>query len=210
MNRANHFITFEGVDGSGKTTQISLLSNYLNGKNIPHIVTREPGGTRFAEQIRNIVVQNNDIKIDAVTEYLLFSAARRDHVEKVIKPALMQGKWVICDRFYDSSYVYQGVAQNLSKHFLEMVYDHIVEERFRPHLTFVFDVDFQIGLKRTNNRDNKGETRFENKDNTFLCKVQKGFEELCAANKDRCVRIDANLNIEEISQNIIVNIDKIL
>ena len=210
MNEKKYFITFEGAEGSGKSTQINILSEHLNEKKIDHIITREPGGTALAEKLREIVVCENHDSIDAITEYLLFSAARRDHIQKVIKPALTQGKWVICDRFYDSSLVYQGYAQNVSIDFLDTIYNHITEGKIKPDLTFIFNIDFKIGLDRTKSRLNNDEIRFEKKGELFHQKIQNGFIKLIKDNPNRCISIDAELKINEVSQNILSNIKKFI
>jgi dTMP kinase len=202
------FITFEGGEGAGKSTQIKHLSTYLTELSIPHLLTREPGGTVLAEKIRTLLVTGKADAMDPLTEYLLFSAARRDHLEKVIKPALSQGSWVLCDRFYDSSYVYQGLSPKpdraLNLPFMDRVYKEIAGPRFEPDLTFVFDIDPKIGLARVQKRsdlsDDKRtvqENRFESKGLDFHNRIRQGFLKLQANNTHRCCLIDATQSPEQ-------------
>lgn len=196
------FVTFDGGEGAGKSTQIKRLSTYLKERDVPHLVTREPGGTALAEKIRALLVMGKADAMDPLTEYLLFSAARRDHLEKVIKPALAQESWVLCDRFYDSSYVYQGLAPQgdraLNVSFMERVYEEIAGDHFEPDVTFIFDIDPKIGLKRVEDRQgalkdhNHGkESRFESKGLDFHNRIRQGFLKLQANNPQRCCLIDA-------------------
>tara|TARA_R110002095_G_scaffold92407_3_gene80739 strand:- start:107 stop:775 length:669 start_codon:yes stop_codon:yes gene_type:complete len=196
------FITFEGGEGAGKSTQLKRLSTYFSEKNLPHLVTREPGGTALAEKIRTLLVTGKADAMDPLTEYLLFSAARRDHIEKVIKPSLSQGSWVLCDRFYDSSYVYQGLSpkkeQALDLSFMDRVYKEIAGPDFAPDLTFVFDIDPKIGLERVEKRSTSSddrkmaqEDRFESKGLDFHNRIRQGFLKIQASNPRRCCLIDA-------------------
>lgn len=202
------FITFEGGEGAGKSTQIKSLSTYLTELSMPHLLTREPGGTALAEKIRTLLVTGKADAMDPLTEYLLFSAARRDHLEKVIKPALAQGSWVLCDRFYDSSYVYQGLSPKadraLDLSFMNHVYKEIAGPDFEPDLTFVFDIDPKIGLARVQKRsevsgDNTTvqEDRFESKGLEFHNRIRQGFLKLQSHNSHRCCLIDATQSREQ-------------
>lgn len=185
----SYFVTFEGGEGVGKSTQIKKLSAFLNSQHIDHIVTREPGGSPIAEAIRALLVQGDENKLDALTEYLLFSAARRDHLVHTIHPALAQNKWVLCDRFYDSSWVYQGFAQGLDQTFMQQVYDQLAGP-FEPHLTFILTCNPKQALERTVARQHS-ENRFEQKDLAFHEKIQQGFLELAQRFPHRCILIDA-------------------
>ena len=201
------FITFEGGEGTGKSTQIQALSSYLTGAGINHIVTREPGGTPLAEAIRGLLVQGKADKMDALSEYLLFSAARHDHLEKLIKPALKNHTWVLCDRFYDSSVIYQGKGQGLDSHFMEQIYQKIAGDNFAPDLTFILDLDPQIGLRRTHLRavnaaHQANEGRFEAKGLAFHQTIRQGFLDIYQQHPDRCVLIDAAQSPEEVFQAI--------
>jgi dTMP kinase len=204
------FITFEGGDGSGKSTQIQHVKAHLDSLKVPCLITREPGGTLLAEQIRELLLTGAHNKMDALTEYLLFSAGRRDHVEKVIAPALATGTWVLCDRFYDSSVVYQGFVQGLSPDLMETIYEAIVPESSRPDLTFVFELDPHQGLKRTQNRQKESETRFESKGLDFHQKVQEGFRTVIRNHPERCVALDASQSPAEVFEHLKAELGKYL
>ena len=196
----SYFVTFEGGEGVGKSTQMQRLSAFLHQQDIQHIVTREPGGSPVAEEIRVLLVRGQENKIDSLTEYLLFSAARRDHLIHTIQPALNQNQWVICDRFFDSSWVYQGIAQGLDLEFMQQVY-HKLAGDFEPHLTFVLSADPEKGLKRALARGHH-ENRFEQKDLAFHKKVHEGFIKIAESNPHRCVLIDATRNQNEVFADI--------
>ena len=200
MTEKSAFITFEGGEGAGKSTQIKRIADYLNELGIGHILTREPGGTPLAEKIRDLLVKGKADAMDPTTEYLLFSAARRDHIEKVIKPALAKGQWVLCDRFYDSSYVYQGLSplpeRALNVDFMDQVYTAIAGEDFKPDMTFVFDIDPETGLGRAGKRGkidtaSQDENRFESKGLEFHNRIRQGFLKIQGMNPDRCSLVDA-------------------
>ena len=200
MRKPAAFITFEGGEGAGKSTQIKRISAYLSERGVPYIVTREPGGTALAEKIRDLLVKGKADAMDPSTEYLLFSAARRDHIEKVIKPALAQGKWVLCDRFYDSSYVYQGLSPQkdraLDLGFMDRIYREIAGEDFEPDLTFIFDIDPEIGLGRTGKRGqvdktSQEENRFESKGLEFHHRIRQGFLKVQQDHPERCSLVEA-------------------
>ena len=192
----SYFITFEGGEGVGKSTQIQKLSAFLHRQSIEHIVTREPGGSPVAEDIRVLLVRGQENKIDALTEYLLFSAARRDHLIHTIHPALARNQWVICDRFYDSSLVYQGIAQGLDLSFMQKVYEQLAGN-FEPQLTFILTCDPERALERTHARQHP-ENRFEQKDLAFHQKIHQGFMELAQRYPHRCVLIDAERSEDQV------------
>ena len=206
MNKPRgYFITFEGGEGGGKSTQIQHVSSYLTSHGIEHLITREPGGTNLAEQIRELLVTGSKSKMDAVAEYMLFSAARRDHVQRVIKPSLREGKWILCDRFYDSSYVYQGIVQGVDLEFIENTYKNVVGNSFAPDLTFIFDLDPKVGLARAGSRAH-AEDRFESEGMYFHNKVRDGFKKIAEQNKERCVVLDAAQPPEKVFEIIKNNI----
>lgn len=187
MNRGR-FITFEGGEGTGKSTQVRLLADALKSFCVDVHVSREPGGSEGAEKIRPLLVSGN-YAWDVHAEYLLFSAARSDHLAKVIRPELESGTWVLCDRFYDSSYVYQGVAQGLDKTFMRQVYEGI-SGGFYPDLTLVLDLDASQALMRCEKRS-LNENRFEEKGIAFHEAVRSGFLTLAHENAERFAVIDA-------------------
>lgn len=208
MKQNSLLITFEGGEGSGKTTQSQILYNTLKEKGFEVIKTREPGGTKFAETIREILVQGESNKINNISELLLFAAARADHVQKVIKECLKDNKIVICDRFTDSTLAYQGYAGNLDLDLVKEV-NRISIGEISPDLTFVFDIDPTLGIERALGENNK-ETRFEEKDIMYHKKIRDGYMDIARDNPDRCVVINGTIDIEQISKKILeLTLDKI-
>ncbi|MBS0185149.1 MAG: dTMP kinase [Proteobacteria bacterium] len=181
------FLTFEGGEGTGKSTQIRKVADWLKEQGVPVVITREPGGTPGAEEIRNLLVQGNPERWDAMTEALLLFAARRDHVEFFIKPYLKQGAWVLCDRFTDSSWVYQGFAGNLGVEKIEDLTKTVLNN-FKPFLTLILDLPPDVGLARAHARSTK-ENRFEKKSLVFHERLQEGYRLLAQQNSDRCVLV---------------------
>lgn len=194
------FITFEGGEGSGKSTQIRLLSDFLNTQNIPHIITREPGGSAGAEAIRELLVKGDIDRWSAQTETLLFMTARFDHIENTIKPARAEGEWVLCDRYMDSTRVYQSVAKSVDKQWTESLFSSICSD-YEPDVTLLLDVPPEIGLKRADDR-NSDEARFEAMTIEFHQKVRSGFLELAQAHSDRFHILDATQAPEPLHQDI--------
>ena len=204
----NLFITFEGGDGSGKSTQVNLLKDYLDNLNFETIKTREPGGTPSAEILRDLLTTGEVEKWTPMSEALLMWASRYEHLIQVIEPALNSGKNVICDRFYDSTYAYQGVAHNLGIDKMEKLKKIIIGD-IEPDITFVLDIDPKVGLKRSLDRSNQ-ENRFESYNIDFHNKIRSAFLEIANKNKNRCVVIDASLNEQEINNLIITVIDNLI
>ena len=184
------FISFEGGEGSGKSTQLRRLVDRLTETGIPVIATREPGGTPGADAIRALLVEGDADRWDAVTEALLHFAARRDHLETVIRPALTRGDWVICDRFTDSTMAYQGYGHGLGPAFVETL-DKLATCGIKPDLTVILDIDPQVGLRRAKGRADD-ETRYESFDAAFHARVRDGFSTIAAGDPDRCVIISAD------------------
>ncbi len=195
------FISFEGGEGSGKSTQIKLLAKKLS-KYGDVITTREPGGTIEAEVIRKLLVKGKKNKWSGVVETLLLYAARKDHIDKVIAPSLKKNKWVLCDRFKESTLVYQGYGKNVDIDLIKKL-DKIITNNLTPSLTFILDINPKIGLKRSKRKSNT-ETRYENMSLTFHNKIRKEFINIAKSNKKKFILIDANQNINQI-QNIIWN-----
>ena len=204
----NLFITFEGGDGSGKSTQVNLLKDYLDNLNFETIKTREPGGTPSAEILRDLLTTGEVEKWTPMSEALLMWASRYEHLIQVIEPALNSGKNVICDRFYDSTYAYQGVAHNLGIDKMEKLKKIIIGD-IEPDITFVLDIDPKVGLKRSLDRSNQ-ENRFESYNIDFHNKIRSAFLEIAKKNINRCVVIDASLNEQEINNLIITAIDNLM
>jgi dTMP kinase len=194
-------ISLEGGEGCGKSTQIKLLAAELSLRNIPITLTREPGGEIGAEAIRELLVSGDVNRWCATTETLLFLAARVQHVERVIKPALAKGHVVLCDRFHDSTLVYQGIGRGLSKEFYAMLHAATLGN-FAPDLTLLLDVPVEVGLKRAIARGGK-ETRFEQMDMSFHHQVRKGFIALATAEPERIAIIDAHQPLEHVKASIL-------
>jgi len=201
MTQNSLLITFEGGEGSGKTTQSQILYNALKEKGFDVTKTREPGGTKFAEIIREILVQGESNKINNISELFLFAAARADHVQKVIKESLKDNKIVICDRFIDSTLAYQGYAGRLDLDLVEEVNKISIGEIY-PDLTFILDIDPTQGIERALGENNK-ETRFEEKDIIYHKKIRDGYMKIARNNPNRCVVINGTNDIERISKKIL-------
>ncbi len=194
------FISFEGGEGAGKSTQCKLLINALNQANIKSVKTREPGGTKGAESIRGLLVTGNVDKWNPKTELLLHVAARNDHVEKLIKPALIEGKFVICDRFVDSTIAYQGYGHQLDKNLISQLHELILED-FQPDLTIILDMKPEDGIQRAAQRGDQ-ENRYEKMGENFHARVRNGFLEI-AKSEPRCIIINAKSSINEVHSQII-------
>lgn len=201
------FITLEGPDGSGKTTMIKLIGEYLEKKGIDFIITREPGGTLIGEKIRDIILDNANINMGIETEALLYAASRGQHVHEKIIPALEQGKVVICDRFLLSSLAYQGVGRGLGIEEVKSINDFGLRGVY-PDLILFFHVDPEITLKRKF-KDSTGD-RLENEGSNFHKRVYSGYMELLEMYPENIKLIDANRSIEEVLLQSIEEIDKIL
>ena len=198
MTRAR-FITFEGIDGSGKSTQSRLLYDHLTAQGQPAILTREPGGAPGAEDIRRLLVEGDPDRWSPETEILLFTAARRDHLERTIQPALNAGKTVISDRFADSTRVYQGAARGDLRTLVDRLHDAVIQ--IEPDLTFIIDMDPDAALARGLAR-NSGEDRFEDMGAAFQHKLRAGFLALAKDYPTRCHLIDGNRPAEDIATDI--------
>jgi len=196
---AGRFITFEGIDGSGKSTQSRRFAALLESRGEAHILTREPGGSAGAEEIRNLVLTGAPDRWSAETEILLFTAARRDHLEKTIAPALTAGTTVICDRFADSTRVYQGATRGDLRGKVDALHELMIGRE--PDLTFIIDMDPQIALARGLARGS-GEDRFEDFGLGFQETLRHGFLTLAKAYPARCVLIDGNRTPDQIASEI--------
>lgn len=198
---AGFLVTFEGGDGCGKSTQIKLFTEFLKREKIDFICTREPGGTDVGEQIREILLHSKG-KMSAETEFLLFSASRSKIVEDVIKPALKDGKVVVLDRYYDSSYTYQGYAGDLRVKDLENITEFAIKGTV-PDLTFLLDLSYDDAMKRKSGDEKlKNLDRIESKGENYHNKVRQGYLLLAKKNKKRFFVIDANQSIEKIEKQI--------
>lgn len=193
------FISFESSDGSGKSTQIKLIEQYLKSLNYPVVVTREPGGTKISEKLREILLDNDNKEMSYMTEAFIYAASRAQHIDELIKPSLEQGKIVISDRFVDSSYVYQGVARELG---IDTVYEinKFAIRGILPDVTFFLDLNPEIAMKRK--KEQKTLDRLENEKIEFHQLTYKGFKSIATLYHNRIITIDANKTIEEIHKQI--------
>ena len=203
------FITLEGGEGTGKSTQVRKLHTALTKLGIDCIVTREPGGTDEAEKIRDLLVQRDGGDWDPLSEALLLFAARREHLMKRIWPALKKGQWVISDRFADSSRVFQGHGMGLGQNVIEGLY-YMIAEEFQPDLTFIFDIDPEVGLERstrqmkmTIDENESTEDRYERMGLGFHEKLREGFLTIANEHPGRCVVINAEHPIDDIHDRMI-------
>jgi dTMP kinase len=197
------FITFEGADGCGKTTIANMIHNELQDKGINSILTREPGGTAEGEKIRELLL-SSDVNLHAISEFLLITAARYEHYRQKIKPMLDDGIWVICDRFFDSSLVYQGYHANIPLAYLQMLHNMIFAN-FQPDHTFILDIDINTAKERMRGRAEKL-NRFDLLGDEFQMIIRKSFQEIARNNPHRCHLVDASKSLEEIAWGIMENI----
>ena len=193
------FITIEGTEGAGKSTNLSSIEKVLNDFDISYIVTREPGGTAVGEELRSVLLKNESINISGQTELLLMFASRMQHINDVIKPALKLNKWVICDRFTDASYAYQGYGRQLNLSFISSL-ENLVHPDVQPDLTLILDVPVNIAMGRVHNRGNLD--RFEQEDVAFFNRVRAGYKEIAKNNIDRCREIDASKDLADVQAEV--------
>jgi dTMP kinase len=202
--KQGRFVSFEGIEGCGKTTQIARLSEFLNSRSIAHTITREPGGTAVGEGIRKILLNSETIHLTAASELLLFYASRSQNILEKIKPALERGEMVICDRFYHASLAYQGYGRGIPLDFITRLTE-LVCDRFRPEITVLLDIEPAVGLARARARNHgrvEDEGRFEAEDLEFYTRVRNGYLDL--AKKDARIRvISADRPIEEVHRDIV-------
>jgi len=197
---AGKFITIEGLEGVGKSTQIETLESFLQEQGIDYVLTREPGGTLYAEKIRNLLLEITDETLDPVAELLMIFAARAQHLEKLIKPTLESGTWVICDRFTDATYAYQGGGRDLGTDSVAKLED-FVQGTMRPDLTILLDLDPEIGLQRASER---GELdRFEKEQIDFFRRVRQVYHQRAEERPDLYLVVDSSGSIEEVGERLL-------
>lgn len=199
-NEHGRFITLEGGEGAGKSTQIARLKDWLEARGRVTVTTREPGGSPGAEMVRKLLVEGAADRWDGLTEALLHFAARRDHLRVTVWPALQRGHWVISDRFADSTRAYQGYGHGLDLDSLERLYD-IAIGQFRPDLTVILDLPVELGLARAAARRGM-ETRYESLPVAFHERVRAGFREIARREPDRCTVVDASRDIAAVAHDI--------
>lgn len=194
------FISFEGIDGSGKSTQARRLAQVLNARGTETLLTREPGGSEGAEEIRRLLVEGRGERWSPETELLLFTAARRDHIERLIRPALARGAWIVTDRFADSSRVYQGLARADLRHLVEEL--HRLTIGIEPDRTFIIDIDPEVALARGQARGGI-EDRFETLGLAFQRRLREGFLALAAEAPGRIHVIDGSGSEDEVAARVL-------
>jgi dTMP kinase len=199
-------ITFEGIEGSGKSTQIKLVAEYLSRRNVSLVVTAEPSGTAIGRKIGSILFNREHNNMCAETEMFLFCAARSQHVREIIMPAIKQNKVVLCDRFSDATYAYQGAGRGLDNQFIKLINDYS-SMLLKPDLTLLFDLPVEIGLQRANKRnDNLKESssidRFEKENMDFHRRIREGYLNILKNDPDRFRLIDANRDVETIQKDV--------
>ena len=199
------FITFEGGEGGGKSTQAARMAGYLRGKGLEVLETREPGGTPESEALRDLLVQGDPDRWSALSELLLITAARVEHVSRLIEPALTEGKWVICDRFADSTLAYQGIAGELGLELVEQL-QKLAVGATAPDVTFLLDVRAEAGLQRAEKRG--GAARFEKKGAAFHQILRDGFLALANENPQRIVLIDGEDTFDNVWRQIEVDLGR--
>ena len=204
MNPKGSFITFEGIDGSGKSTQTRKLAEHLRAQGRDVVLTREPGGSEGAEEIRALVLQGEPDRWSAETEILLFTAARRDHLERTILPAIEAGKVVICDRFADSTRMYQGLSRGDLRGTVDQLHKLMIGRE--PDMTILIDMDSDTGLSRALSRQGV-EERFETFGADLQAQMRAGFLSLAEEFKERFVVIDGARSIDEVSVDVCQTVD---
>lgn len=199
-----HFITLEGGEGAGKSTQQKRLAAWLAENGVSVIQTREPGGSPGAEEIRQLLVTGEAGRWDALTETLLHFAARRDHVVRTIEPALARSDWVVCDRFADSTMAYQGYGHGLGRATVEALYRQVLAD-LAPDLTLILDLSVEEGLARAKSRAveaSAAEDRYESMDIAFHERLRDGFHDIARQEPDRCKLIDASGDADEVAERV--------
>lgn len=204
------FVTFEGIEGCGKTTQIERFEDALKRQGIPLVSTFEPGGTRIGKDIRRILLDARNEDLTPLAELILYAADRAQHIEEVIKPALDRGEWVICDRFVDATSAYQGAARSQDMRLIQFL-NETSTGGISPDMTFLLDCPVEMGLERAIKRNeapsHQGQDRFERETMNFHRKVRKGYLDLASENKERFVIIDASLSEDEMEKEIFLHIE---
>ncbi|MBI2339717.1 MAG: dTMP kinase [Deltaproteobacteria bacterium] len=208
------FITFEGIEGSGKTTQIKILDDILKLRGYETVLTREPGGTAIGDQIRTILLDSENTGILPLCELFLYASARAQHVQQVIEPALAAKKIVLCDRFTDATLAYQGYGRDFSLEMISAI-NHLAVGKLKPGLTFLMDCDPEIGLRRARERiatqvQKSSEDRFENEAFPFHERVREGYLAIARAEPERVIIVNANPDVEAVHQEIVKNVSNAL
>lgn len=207
MNKKGIFITIEGADASGKTTQIKMIEKYFKKNNVDYILFRDPGTTKIGEKIRSIVLDKENLEMDYITEALLYASSRAQLTNELIIPNLKKGKVVLCDRFIDSSVVYQGFARNIGTEIITTI-NNFATQNLLPDLTLLLNIPVETLVIRKSKRQNLD--RFEILNNNFYETVCNGYLKLAKQYPQRIKVIDSTLSIKQVFNNIVLEIDKIL
>ena len=204
------FVTFEGIEGCGKTTQIRHLTARLEGKRLPFLLTREPGGTAIGDRIRRILLSSENSRMEPVTEFFLYVAARAQHISQVVLPALKDGKTVLCDRFADATLAYQGTGRGLNPAWIEEIHERFLKG-LKPDLTFLLDLPVEEGLRRAWQRmENQTvkEDRFEKEALAFHRRVREGYLFLAGKEPERIVVLDGMKDEQSLRREILARLPK--
>jgi dTMP kinase len=201
------FITVEGQDGAGKTTNLDLIESRLHNRKIPVVRTREPGGTALGECLRDLLLVGGDVSIGDMAELLLIFAARAQHLEEVILPALTVGNWVLCDRFTDATYAYQGAGRQISSDNIALL-ERLVQGELRPDLTILLDLDVDVGSGRTRSRG--APDRFEKEENQFKERVRHAYLDIARSSGGRVKLVDAGQSLNEVQRSLEILLDEFL
>ena len=193
------FITIEGTEGVGKTTNMAFIEGWLEARKLPYISTREPGGTPLAEQVRELLLAPRAELVCSASELLLMFAGRAQHIDQVIEPALAEGRWILCDRFTDATYAYQGAGRKMGSDLIAKL-EILVQGSLRPDLTLILDIPVDIGLKRASARSDPD--RFELEQVEFFERVRRGYLGIAEQDPDRCKLIDASQSLEQVQSQI--------
>ena len=193
------FITIEGTEGVGKTTNMAFIEGWLEARKLPYISTREPGGTPLAEQVRELLLAPRAELVCSASELLLMFAGRAQHIDQVIEPALAEGRWILCDRFTDATYAYQGAGRKMGSDLIAEL-EILVQGSLRPDLTLILDIPVDIGLKRASARSDPD--RFELEQVEFFERVRRGYLGIAEQDPDRCKLIDASQSLEQVQSQI--------
>jgi dTMP kinase len=201
------FLTIEGTEGVGKTTNIEFIKQWLDGNQISFVSTREPGGTPLAEEIREVLLCNRNEKVCSKAELLMMFAGRAQHIDQVIEPHLARGNWVLCDRFTDATYAYQGAGREMGSELIAQL-ETMVQGSMRPDLTLILDVPVELGLERAGKRSEPD--RFELEKNDFFNRVRQAYLRMAENNPQRYKIIDASLSLDDVQQQIADNLSRFL
>jgi len=200
MSSRGLFITMEGGEGVGKSTNMALLEGFLRENNVDVLVTREPGGTGLGEEIRGLLLKHREGKVSAMAELLLLFAARAQHIEEVIEPALARGTWVLCDRFTDATYAYQSGGRGMAQSSIRSLED-LVQESLRPDYTVLLDVEVSVGMSRA--RDRGELDRIEQETMDFFERVRDCYLERAQRSSGRVHIVDASVSLEQVQENLL-------